>query len=427
MSVGAHQKVGLATMTSVVIGSIIGAGIFVLPVSLAPLGWNAAIGWLVSGLGALCLAFALARLTQGGEGIQAHIEQALGRVPGFVAAWAFWCSVWTTNAFLALAAGAALTRVDPRLADPRIATPLAISFVAVLTGVNALGIRSAGRMQMLTTAVKVLPLLAVIFILLMRLVAGDAVGPLAATPISFDNVATAAALTLFAITGFEYATAPVHKVRNASRTLPFAILGGTAFVALLYLLSSTAVPLLLSPAAVAASPAPVADALGSQWGELAVKIAAACIAVSAFGCVNAGIMAAGELAYAMAQRDDLLRVFARTRADGTPVYSQCLAGGAAVLLIILNTGRDTASLFTFIILMATVGTLVMYLLATIAALRVSSGPVARTTIVLGAIFALFALYGSGLEANAWGLLLLVVGLLVRSGTRVANPRPAAAA
>src|ERR687890_1955215 len=122
MSDGAQQKVGLATMTSVVIGSIIGAGIFVLPVSLAPLGWNAAIGWLVSGSGALCLAFALARLTQGGEGIQAHIEQALGRLVGFVAAWAFWCSVWTTNAFLALAAGAALTRVNPHLADPGIAT-----------------------------------------------------------------------------------------------------------------------------------------------------------------------------------------------------------------------------------------------------------------------------------------------------------------
>lgn len=77
--------------------------------------------------------------------------------------------------------------------------------------------------------------------------------------------------------------------------------------------------------------------------------------------------------------------------------------------------------------MATIGTLVMYLLATIAAMWVSSGAVARTTIVLGAIFALFALYGSGLEANAWGLLLLVVGMLVRSGTRAANAQRAATA
>ena len=414
-------------MTSVVIGSIIGAGIFVLPVSLAPLGWNAVIGWLVSGSGALCLAFALARLTQGGDGIQAHLEQALGPVSGFIAAWAFWCSVWTTNAFLALAAGAALTRVNSDLADQRIATPLAISFVAVLTGVNALGIRSAGRMQMLTTVVKVLPLLAVILILLMRLLAGDAIGPLATSPITFDNVATAAALTLFAITGFEYATAPVHKVRNASRTLPLAMLGGTTFVVLLYLLSSTAVPLLLSPAAVAASPAPVADALGSEWGQVAVKVAAACIAVSAFGCVNAGILAAGELGYAMALRGDLPGVLARARPDGTPVYSQCLAGGSAVVLITLNAGRDTASLFKFVILMATVGTLVMYLLATIAALRVCGCAIARTTIVLGAIFALFAFYGSGLEANAWGLLLLIVGLLVRTVTRAARTRVAAAA
>ena len=80
------QKVGLPTMISVVVGSIIGAGIFVLPVSLAPLGWNAALGWLVSGSGALCLAFALARLTSGGEGIQAHIEKVFGPGSAFVAA-----------------------------------------------------------------------------------------------------------------------------------------------------------------------------------------------------------------------------------------------------------------------------------------------------------------------------------------------------
>lgn len=194
-------------MLSVVIGSIIGAGIFVLPATLAPLGWNATIGWLISAGGALCLAFALARLASGGAGIQAHIEQVFGPRTAFVAAWAFWCGNWTGIPILALATGSALSRVYGRFGDPAVITPPAISFVVILTVVNALGIRSAGRMQMLTTAIKVIPLFAVLLILVLRTSRGDILQTLPAIPITFDKVATAAALTLFAITGFENATA----------------------------------------------------------------------------------------------------------------------------------------------------------------------------------------------------------------------------
>src|SRR6476646_43574 len=314
MDGSARQQVGVATMLSVVVGSIIGAGIFVLPAALAPLGWNAAGGCLISAAVAVCLAFALARLAGGGEGVQAHIEHAFGPATAFIAAWAFWCGNWTAIPILGLATSSALSRVNAHLGDAAVATPIAVSFVVLLTGVNALGIRSAGRLQMITTTLKIIPLVAVLLILLLRLLRGDALQALPAIPITFDKVATAAALTLFAITGFESATTPVGKVRNPRRTLPIALLGGTAFVAALYLVSSTAVPLLLSAAATAASPAPFADALASEWGENAVRVAALCIAISAFGCLNSLILGTGELAYAMALRGDLPKIFARTRA-----------------------------------------------------------------------------------------------------------------
>lgn len=418
----ARQTIGLPTTFALVLGSIIGAGIFMLPVSLAPLGWNAPIGWLVSGLGALCLAYALSQLTRGGQGVQAHIEQAFGAVPAFIAAWSFWCAAWTSNAALAIAAASALSRIDPWLADPAIATAVAASLVALLTFVNALGIRSAGQMQILTTAIKIIPLLAVILILVLRGARGEPIQPLPATPISFNNIATAAALTLFALTGFEYATALVDKVRDAPRTLPRAIVGGTAFVALLYLVASSAVVLVVPSDLVASSAAPFADALASAWGETAVLIAALCIAVSAFGALNSGILASGELAYAMALKRDLPQPFSRTRRDGTPVFSQCVAGTLAVMLILLNSSRDTANLFTFIILLATVGTLVMYLLGALGALRTASGFRTRLIIMIGTVFALFAFYGSGWEANAWGLVLITVGLVVRTVTRALRGR-----
>ena len=106
--------------TALVVGAMIGAGIFVLPASLAPFGANAIIAWIVSGAGALAIAFALATLARrDGHGIQAYIERELGSWVGFFVAWAFWVSVWVSNAVLGLAAAAGLGRIAPALAGER--------------------------------------------------------------------------------------------------------------------------------------------------------------------------------------------------------------------------------------------------------------------------------------------------------------------
>jgi small subunit ribosomal protein S6 len=94
---------------------------------------------------------------------------------------------------------------------------------------------------------------------------------LASTPITTDNLATAVTLTLFAIIGFETGTAPVGKVRNPMRTIPLALIAGTAFCVILYLVSSTSVSLILSPEAAAKSLSPYADALKANWGESAAQ------------------------------------------------------------------------------------------------------------------------------------------------------------
>src|SRR5215208_1846494 len=97
-----EDQLGIWMTSAVVVGSMIGAGIFLLPVALAPLGVNAIVGWLISSGGALCIAFSLAQLTRaGGAGIQAHIERAFGPTIAYLVAWSFWCSNWAGNAGLA--------------------------------------------------------------------------------------------------------------------------------------------------------------------------------------------------------------------------------------------------------------------------------------------------------------------------------------
>ena len=411
-------------MTSaLVVGGMIGAGIFMLPVSLAPYGANAIIAWVISSLGALSLAYSLARLARrDGLGIQAYIERELGPTIGFVVTWAFWVSAWASNAALAIAAAAGLARIVPSLAGPSSIAWVAISLIAFLAIINAMGARTTGRLAILTVAIKILPLLAVILIMGGKRVAGSPFEPLAALPLNFDNIAAATALTLFALLGFETATAPVDKVRNPGRTIPLAIMAGTAFVAILYLFSSTAVLLILPAGAVAASVAPFADAVGSAWGEQAALLAAFGMVVSAFGALNGGVMIAGELSYSMASRGDLPALFAKTTRSGTPVLSQMIAAGIAIILVMLNMGRDTAGLFTFVILLTTSATLWLYLAGAVAALKQRPSPGVASVVIVGIAFTAFAFYGVGREANLWGLTLLAAGLAIRTGMRALNSR-----
>ncbi|MEO7239834.1 MAG: amino acid permease [Sphingomicrobium sp.] len=408
------QTMGIWMTTALVVGTIIGAAIFMLPVSLAPLGANALIGWVVSGIGVLCVAYGLAQISRlGGDGVQANIEREFGPTVGFLVAWSFWVSNWTAQASVAVAVGSTMSFIAPTAAHDLV-VPVAIGCVVLLTGINALGVRASGSLSIVTVAIKILPLLAVIWLLAERGVGSGHFEPLAPMPVNFANLATATALTFFALTGFEAATAPVGKVRDPKRTIPRALLIGTVFVVLLYLAAGTAIQLLLPADMVASSPAPFADALVSRWGQGAAILAAVAIMVSAFGCLNGLILGTGELGYAMALRGDLPAIMARTRGINTPVISQLVGAGVTILLLLANSSRATANLYTFILLLSTAAIIVLYFVGSLAAWKANPNPGARAIVAVALLFVLFALYGTGLEASLWCLVLLAVGLAIRA-------------
>lgn len=421
-------RIGIWMTSALVVGSMIGAGIFMLPVSLAPMGANAVVGWVLSSVGALTTAFALARLSQlGGEGIQANIERQLGRTAAFLMAWSFWVSSWAAQAAVAIAGASALAWISPVFAGPGFVIPAAIGSVAFFTVVNAFGARASGVASIVTVAIRLLPLAGVILIFALRGIGSAAYVPLAPMVLTAGNIATATALTFFALTGFESATTPVDKVRDPARTIPRAIIGGTLFVAIVYLLASTGVQLVLPAGIVAGSPAPFADAIAAQWGAGAASLAALAIAIGAFGCLNAGILCTGELGYALGLRRDLPAVMAWTWRGNTPFGAQIVGSALAALLILANSSRASASLFTFIILLSTAAVLVVYLAGALSAWRMSSSPSARAVIIVALLFILFAFYGTGAEAGLWSLVLLAIGLVVRAIMhRLNSPGPIAA-
>ncbi len=418
---------------SLVVGTMIGAGIFMLPVSLAPYGPNAIGGWIVSGIGAVALAYSFGRLARdGGHGIQAYIERAFGPFVAFLSTFAFWVSAWVANAAVAIAGGAAIGRIVPELAGDTNVALAAMALVVFLTATNMLGARSTGRLAVLTTLIKILPLAAVVIVLADVSAAGEPLVTLAPMPITIDNIAAATALTLYALLGFETAVAPVNKVRNAERTIPRALIGGTGFVAILYLLVSTAILLLLSVDQAVASTSPFADAIGRSWGEYGALLAAGGIVVSAIGYLNAGVLVAGELGYSMALRRELPALFAKTRRVNTPINAQLLGSALSIALIAANMSKGTADLFTFValltivmafnytrtmadlfgflILLATTASLVAYFVCSLAAVKLGVGRKSVPIFLAAALFSLWAIWGSGVEAMMWGLILLLSGI-----------------
>ena len=405
------RQLGFWMSWSVVVGTMIGSGIFMLPASLAPFGANAIAGWIVSGLGAVALAYSIGRLARAGEGegIQAYIEKAFGPFIAFLATFAYWISSWAALAAVSLAGAAAIGRLVPALSVDRAVAMVAVAILGFFQATNMLGARSTGRLAVLAALLKILPLVAVLIVFFQVEVGGGAMAALAPMPLTLDNIAAASAITLFAMLGFENAAAPVDKVKDPKRNIPRALVAGTVFVALLYLLVSSAILLLLPVDVVSNSNSPFADAIGRGWGEVGIFLAAIGIAVSAAGYVNANVLVTGELGYSMALRRELPALFARTIGEGTPLYAQLLGTGLASALILANMSKGTADLFTFVALLTASATLWLYLASSLAALKQRPKGLALLFVLAGLAFTLFAFYGSGAEANLWSLALLAAG------------------
>ena len=408
------RQLGFWMTWSVVVGTMIGSGIFMLPASLAPYGANAIAGWIVSGLGAVALAYSIGRLARAGDGagIQSYIEQAFGPLVAFLATFAYWISSWAALAAVSLAGAAAIGRLVEALSSDTAVALVAVGILLLFQATNVLGARSTGRLAVLAALLKILPLAAVLIVFFQVEAGGGTMAALAPMPLTLDNIAAASAITLFAMLGFENAAAPVDKVKDPKRTIPRALIGGTAFVALLYLLVSSAILLLLPVDVASSSSSPFADAIGRGWGEAGVLLAALAIAVSAAGYVNANVLVTGELGYSMALRREIPAVFARTIGENTPLNAQLLGTVLASLLILANMSKGTADLFTFVALLTASATMWLYLSAALAALKQRPAGVALVAVLAGLAFTLFAFYGSGMEANLWSLALLAAGAVV---------------
>src|SRR4249919_1135613 len=423
------RKLGMWMCVALVVGNMIGAGIFLLPAALAPFGMNSVLAWLATSAGAILLACVFAGLTRAfpeAEGPYAYVRMAFGDLAAFVVAWGYWVAVWVGNAALVTGTVSYLGALFPTLiGNTAFNAMITLGVLWGLTAVNILGVRTAGAVQLVTTVLKLLPLLAVSALGVFLFATHDARlvwHPAGAPPISAAGITAAASLTLWALLGFESASVAAQRVEDPQRTIPRATVIGCIVVAAIYILSCTAVLLLTPAAELARSGAPFADVASRFWGSGAGQALAIFAAISGFGALNGWILLQGELPLQLARRGVFPAAFGKLSPQQTPAAGLCISSALVTILVLMNYRKSMVEIFTFMILLSTTATLVLYLLCALAVLvlmgngkLVATGPNAGLLAVAGVLgtgYALWTLVGAGQEAVLWGLVLFAVAVPV---------------
>ena len=420
-----HQF-GLLIAIALVVGNMIGSGIFLLPASLAPFGGISLLGWIFTTAGAITIALMLARLGRmmpAAGGPYAYTRRGLGNLAAFLVAWGYWVSIWSGNAAISVAFVGYMAVFFPVLAvNPALGAGTALAAIWFLTGVNALGVKEAGIVQVVTTILKLLPLIAIGTLGLLYLDPGhfQPFNPSGETP--FSAITATAALTLWAFTGLESATIPADSVKDPSRTIPRATIIGTLAVAAIYLLATVGVMGILPATDLANSTAPFADAGRLIWGSRAGSLIAAGAAISAFGALNGWVLLQGQMPMAAARDGLFPAVFGKISRRGTPVAGIVISSLLVTGLMALNFRASLVEQFTFIILLATLSTLIPYLFSAVAELvifvrerekfRGERLAGASVIAVLALLYSLWAISGTGRDTVFWGFVLLLAGLPV---------------
>lgn len=408
------KRLGRGMSLAMVVGTMIGSGIYLLPATLAPFGPNIVLAFAltIAGTMLLALTFAwLARTLPGGPFV--YVRTAFGDRAAFLTLWSYMVSQWTGVAAVAVAVGGAIGFVLPQAQGGTGLTIVALGTIATLTVVNLAGARSAGWVQVAATLIKIVPLVAVVVLLAMKLGGGGTVEPLAAVPLSLAGVAGAAALMLFSLTGFEAATVTANVTDHAEQTVPRATILGTGVTGLIYFGATLAALLLLSSAVASSSGAPFADAIAPILGRSAGAVVAVIGAISAYGTCNALLLLAAGVGQSLSAPGDLPRWFGRTNAAGVPVGSLLVAAGVAALLVLASRSDSFVEVYAFIALVSTVAALVLYAVCAAAAIRLKVASRLAWVPAVGLLYALAMFVGAGWEATAWGLALALAGLPIR--------------
>ena len=352
-----ERTLGLRDLILLVIGTVIGSGIFIVPgavlrqvqggVGLAMLVWL--VGGILSLLGALTYGELAARSPKAG-GIYIYIRDAFSPLLAFLYGWTLFFVISTgAMATLAVAFSAYLGEIVPL--TPALRKLIAVGMIAIVTVVNVLGTRKSSDLQNWTTAIKVGAILIMSGTLLLLGRGFSANGAALLTTEAGTSLASGFGLAmigvLWAYEGWQYATFSAGETVNAQRNFPRALIIGSAALIGIYLLANLAYVGALGPTKAAQTDSIAATAVAAVVGSGAAKLVAVAILISIFSAANGIALTAPRVYFAMA-RDGLFfhRLAEVHPRFHTPAFAVLSGSAWAVALAVTGTFEQ---LFTYVV------------------------------------------------------------------------------
>jgi amino acid transporter len=312
------------------VNGIVGSGIYLLVAPLARVGGGSSVAGVL-GCGALCVLIALcfaelSSMYDRSGGPYVYARDAFGKYVGFAVGWLGMATGVLGLAAVSVGFATALGRFVPVASTAR--APVAVALIAALGFINWLGVKAGGRTSTALSIVKIAPLLLVAL-------AGLRFAPLAPLALVPGDALKAAFLSIFMMSGFEYAAVPAGEVREARRTVPLAVVGSISGASLLYALLQLAALGALPDVAAREQPLPdvAARALGS-WGA---SLLGATALLSMLGFCAGVALVAPRYFTALAEDGHLPEALTRISRRGTPGFAICASTAfASALAIVLG-------------------------------------------------------------------------------------------
>src|SRR4051794_19656826 len=305
---GTAPGLGLPQATALILGSIIGVGIFNLPYSLASIGPISIIAMALTTVGALALALmfaALSRRLPADGGPYAYARAAFGNGIGFTNAWSYWITAWAGNA--AIVTGWVFYVEKFVNKDHATLWSILIALVGlwIPAAVNLSGVKNMGSVQLWTSVIKFIPLALMSTVGLFAISSGNFTPGNVSGDSNVAAIGSAMAICLFSYLGVETAAVAAAKVRDPSRNIPRATVLGTLASAVVYLLSMIAIFGIVPTTELAkeANKAsfPVAANTMVGRGHRVGDLVALAVIVSGFGALNGWTMICAEMPLAAAK------------------------------------------------------------------------------------------------------------------------------
>jgi APA family basic amino acid/polyamine antiporter len=365
---------GLTTAIALIMGSIIGVGIFNLPTSLAAYGPITLVSMALTTVGAIALAIlfgSLSRRLPADGGPYAYARVAFGNPLGFANAWSYWITAWAGNA--AIAVGWVLyVEVFINKSHERWA-----SILLVLVGlwvpavINLSGAKNMGAVQVVTTILKFVGLAFMATVGLFYINTANFSPFNVSTESAVGAIGGGMAIALFSYLGVEVASVAAAKVRDPDKNVPKSTLIGTLATAVVYLLSLTAMFGILPSSQLANSTAPFSDALNSMFGGTwPGNLMAVVVIISGFGALNGWTMICAEMPLAAAKDGLFPERFKATSKAGVPAFGIVSSTVLASIAIIVNyLGANGATVFTTLVLMTGITAAIPYAFSALAQIK----------------------------------------------------------